>query len=151
MTYDKAARQRLIQDIIHQEIVRTQEELAALLAERGLSATQATVSRDIKELRLIKVPYRDSHRYAVPHPQDSAGAQERLTRVLHEVLVSVQVSENIVLVKTLSGGADVVSEAIDRLEWEDVAGTVAGDNTVLVVARDRSSAPNIADRLLSLG
>jgi len=151
MRYDKNARQRLIQDIIRQDVIRTQEELTVRLARHGVAATQATVSRDIKDLGLIKIPYLDGHRYAVPNQDEVAGAQDRLTRVLREVLVNVQVSENLVVVKTLSGGADVVSEAIDRQEWPDVVGTLAGDNTVMVVARERDSAPLIAQRLLSLG
>ncbi len=149
MRYDKTQRQRLIQDLIQQYAVETQEELTQRLAERGVMATQATVSRDIKELGLIKVPYRDGHRYGLP-PEAEAGAGDRLRRLLHEALVDVVASENLVLVKTLAGGANVVSEAIDRLEWDDVAGTLAGDNTVLVVARTREATAAIVERLLNL-
>ena len=151
MPYDKNSRQRAIQEIIQRQAVQTQEELALLLAEQGISATQATVSRDIKELGLIKIPHQEGHRYGLPGPADQPGASERLRRILHEAMVSVVVSDNLVVVKTVSGGANVVSEAIDRQEWDDVVGTIAGDNTVLVVAESREAAPAIADRLLSVG
>lgn len=151
MRYDKRARQRLIQEIIQTHAVGTQEELADLLTGRGVAATQATVSRDIKDLGLVKVPHRDGHRYALPDQAGAApGANERLERILREVMVDVAFSETLVLVKTLAGGANVVSEAIDHLEWEDVLGTLAGDNTVLIVARSREDAPAIARRLLAL-
>jgi transcriptional regulator of arginine metabolism len=150
MRYDKRTRQRLIQEIIQNHAVGTQEELADLLTRRGVAATQATVSRDIKDLGLVKVPHRDGHRYALPDQAGAAGANERLERILREVMVDVAFSETLVLVKTLAGGANVVSEAIDHLEWEDVLGTLAGDNTVLIVARSRADAPGIARRLLAL-
>lgn len=150
MRYDKSARQRLIQKIVAKAPVQTQEELSTRLAEHGVIATQATVSRDIKELGLTKVAHQEGYRYSLAAPGDQPGALDRLRRLLHEMLVDVVTSENIVVVKTLSGGANVVSEAIDRLEWEDVAGTLAGDNTVLVVARQRESSAGIAERLLSL-
>ncbi len=151
MRYDKNTRKRLIQEIIRRDVVRTQEELTVRLAKQGIAATQATISRDIKELGLIKVPYLEGHRYAAPSERATGVDQDRLTRVLREVLVAVEISESLVVVKTLPGGADVVSEAIDRQEWEEVVGTLAGDNTVLVVARNRETASIISQRLLSLG
>ncbi|MCL6561664.1 MAG: arginine repressor [Firmicutes bacterium] len=149
MRHDKRTRQALIQAMVQTYAIETQEELAELLAERGIPATQATVSRDIKELGLLKVPYQDRHRYALPSSPTTA-AHEKFRRIMREVLVDVVVSENLVVVKTLPAGANVVSEAIDGMNWEDVAGTLAGDNTVLVVARSRAEAPLIADRLKAL-
>lgn len=146
MRYDKRSRQTLIQEIITDQPVETQEELSEILAERGVPATQATISRDIRELGLLKIPYQERHRYAMPD-NTPAGSLERLKRLVREVLISYVVSENLVVVKTLSAGANVVSEAIDALQWPEVAGTIAGENTVLVVARSREDAPNLARRL----
>lgn len=149
MRYDKRTRQVLIQDIIQNHPVETQEDLAELLAARGIPATQATVSRDIKELGLLKVPYQDRHRYALPqapvHP-----SREKFRRILREVLIDAVASENLVVVKTLPAGANVVSEAIDGMGWEEVIGTLAGDNTVLVVTRSREDAPRIVLNLLAM-
>jgi transcriptional regulator of arginine metabolism len=150
MHQDKRSRQALIQEIIRTHAVETQEELSELLASRGMPTTQATISRDIKELGLLKVPYEDRHRYALPDYSALAGSRDRLTRLLREVLVSYVVSENLVVVKTLPAGANVVSEAIDGLEWPEVAGTLAGENTVLVVARSTRDAPVLAQRLEDL-
>lgn len=150
MRYDKRTRQAIIQDIVRKFPVETQEDLAERLAERGVPATQATVSRDIKELGLLKVPWHDRHRYALPQLPAQA-AHEKFQRILREILVDVAVSENLVVVKTLPAGANVVSEAIDGLGWQEVVGTLAGDNTVLVIARSRADAPTIAAHLKALG
>lgn len=149
MRQDKRSRQALIQEIITTRAVETQEELAEMLAARGILATQATISRDIKELGLLKVPYREGHKYALPD-STPLGSVERLKRLLREVLVGYVVSENLVVVKTLAAGANVASEAIDGLQWPEVAGTIAGENTVLVVARSRDDAPALAKRLEDL-
>jgi transcriptional regulator of arginine metabolism len=138
----------LIQEIITIQAVETQEELSEILAVKGMPATQATISRDIKDLGLIKVPFQDSHRYAMPEdPGLGGGTRERLRRLLREVLTGYTVSENLVVVKTLTAGAEVVSEAIDKMDWPEVVGTLAGENTVLVVARSTEDAPLLAQRL----
>ncbi|MDA8193032.1 MAG: arginine repressor [Thermaerobacter sp.] len=147
--HDKRSRQSLIQEIISHQAVETQEELADLLEARGIQATQATVSRDIKEMGLLKVPFRERHRYALPE-SGASGSAERMKRILREVLLGYVVSENLVVVKTVSAGAEVVAEAIDAMQWPEVAGTVAGENTVLVVARSRADAPGLARRLEEL-
>lgn len=143
---DKRTRQILIQELIVRHAVETQEELADLLATRGIHATQATVSRDIKEIGLLKIPYNDRHRYALPESPVTASL-DRFKRILREVLLGYAVSENIVVVKTVSAGAEVVAEAIDALQWPEVAGTIAGENTVLVVARSTQDAPMLARRI----
>lgn len=148
--HDKRSRHALIREIIASRAVETQEELSEILADKGMAATQATISRDIKELGLLKVPYQDRHRYALPDQASASGAVQRLKRVLREVLLDVVVSENLVVVKTLSAGANVVSETIDALQWPEVAGTIAGENTVLVVARSREEAPVLSRRLEEL-
>jgi transcriptional regulator of arginine metabolism len=150
MRHDKRTRQSLIQEIISAQPVETQEELSEILASKGMPATQATISRDIKDLGLIKVPYRETHRYALPEERALGATRDRLRRLLREVLTGYAVSENLVVVKTLTAGAEVVSEAIDKMDWPEVVGTLAGENTVLVVARSKEEAPKLAKRLEEL-
>ncbi len=150
MSQEKRVRQAMIRQLIEDHMVGTQEDLSELLANRGLATTQATISRDIKELGLIKVPYDEGHRYALPEGPTLVGSRDRLMRLLREMVVSLVVSENLVVVKTLPAGANVASEVIDGLGWPEVAGTIAGDNTVLVVAKSTKDAPALAQRLEAL-
>lgn len=121
--------------------METQEELAAALGQHGLSVTQATVSRDIKRLGLVKVPSGHGRsRYAVPERPSPAEVLRRL-RAATEYILSVDAGDALIVVHTLAGCANTVAEAIDEVRWEEVIGTVAGDNTIVVVprraARDR--------------
>ena len=145
----KAKRQRLILDIIQSMQIETQEELARELERRGMPVTQATVSRDIKELGLIKSPTADG-RYCYALPDSAPGGRERLRRLFRESLLDIDTSENLVVVKTLRGTAAAAGEAIDQLGWPEIVGTVAGDNTVLVVVRSREVAGQVADRFREL-
>ncbi len=147
----KARRQMKILEIIRSEVVQTQEELAEKLAREGMEVTQATVSRDIKELQLIKVPNGDGrYRYAIPNGQSPRKQAERLKRIFKDAVLAINASENLIVVKTLSGTAPGVGEAIDTLDWPEVVGTVAGDNTVLVVAKDRETVPGVLEKLKDL-
>lgn len=147
----KARRQMKILEIIRSEVVQTQEELAEKLAREGMEVTQATVSRDIKELQLIKVPNGDGrYRYAIPNGQSPRKQTERLKRIFKDAVLGINTSENLIVVKTLSGTAPGVGEAIDTLDWPEIVGTVAGDNTVLVVAKDRQTVPSILEKLKNL-
>ena len=147
----KARRQMKILEIIRERPVETQEELAQELRKLGISVTQATISRDIKDLNLIKVPTGDGRqRYAFPQDQVMAAHSERLRRVLQESVLDLDVSENLIVVKCLSGAAPAVGEALDNLRWQEIVGTVAGDNTVLVVIRGRERAQSIMERLRQL-
>jgi len=140
-----------ILEIIHERVVETQEELAQHLGEQGIRVTQATVSRDIKELRLLKVPCGDGrYRYALPVDQPSGAQAERMRRIFRESVVSIDWSENLIIVRSMSGAAAAVGEAVDELHWPEILGTVAGDNTVLVVARRRDGAGRLAERLRAL-
>lgn len=150
MSQEKRVRQAMIRRLIEDHVVGTQEELSELLANRGLATTQATISRDIKDLGLIKVPAEDGHRYALPDASGWVGSRDRLLRLLREVVVNVTVSENLIVVKTLPAGANVASEVIDGMGWPELAGTLAGENTVLVVAKSSKDAPILADRLEAL-
>ena len=146
----KETRQSAILEIIRAGHVETQDELSAALQQRGIRVTQATISRDIKELRLIKVLGRGgSYEYALPGSRDG-GTSDRFARMLTDSLISAASSGNIVVIKTLSGSANMAAEALDSLEWPEVLGTLAGDNTILLVARSEEEAPLVAERLQGL-
>ncbi len=143
----KSTRQDAIIRIINSREIETQEELAAELRKLGYQVTQATVSRDIRELRLIKVnSERGGYKYARPVRRESA-ASDRLIRIMHDSITEVDSAMNMVVVKTLSGSANVAGEAIDTLEWPEVLGTIAGDNTIFIVARNEREAQTVADRI----
>ena len=128
----------VILDLVESEVVGTQEELVDALRARGENVTQATVSRDIKDLRLVKATdSQGNHRYT----QDVMPSQDitdRLLRVFRDSVLSVQRAHNIILFKTLSGSANAACEAVDALQWADILGTVAGDNTIMVVLREEA-------------
>ena len=142
----KRQRHREILEIISQESVETQEDLARRLRERGFEVTQATLSRDIKELRLLKVLTDEgSYRYAVAEKAEQ-GLTERLRRIFTETALHVDVAENLIVIKTLPGSAHAAAEMVDTMRWPETVGTLAGDNTILVIARDAQIAPALAER-----
>ena len=146
----KSSRQNEIIQLIASRDIETQEELAAELRELGYKVTQATVSRDIRELRLIKVAAKDGgYKYAKPERHETA-VSERLTRMLTDSLVHVDHSGNIIVVKTLSGSANAAAEALDTLDWPEILGTIAGDNTVLAVIRNEADAAEVSARIRKL-
>ena len=143
----KTIRQMAILDIIAKQDVETQEELAEALRARGIQLTQATVSRDIKELRLLKVlTPSGSYKYATADKAEN-GLSERFIRMLAESLLSVAASNNLIVVKTLSGSANVAAEALDSLHWPEILGTLAGDNTILLIIRSEAEAPDVVRRI----
>lgn len=144
----KTLRQMKILEIIRSENVETQEQLAERLREAGIEATQATVSRDIRELRLVRAPNGHGHyRYVMPSDPSPLA---RMRRYLRDSLVNVDHAENIVVLKCLPGTAPAVGETVDALGWPEIVGTVAGDDTLLVVARTREVAPEIVDKIRRL-
>ena len=143
----KNVRQSAILSIIEHQDIETQEELAAALREHGIAVTQATVSRDIKELRLLKVlTPSGSYKYATADKAEN-GLNERFIRMLAESLLSVAASNNLIVVKTLSGSANVAAEALDSLHWPEILGTLAGDNTILLIIRSEAEAPDVVRRI----
>lgn len=143
----KSSRQEEILRIITENEIETQEELAKCLRDRGYKVTQATVSRDIKELRLIKSSGRKSiYCYSRPGKQDSA-VSERMIRLLEDSTVEIDYAGQIVVVKTLSGSANVACESIDKMNWKEVMGTIAGDNTIFLAVRNEADAAEIARRI----
>ena len=142
-------RLEVIRDIIAQEIIETQDELAEELRKRRIKVTQATVSRDIKELMLIKVPIGDGrYRYASPAQEQFFFTKERMERIFSDTITACDYSENLLVVKTLPGGANTVAAAIDYCKWPEIIGTVAGDDSILVVVKPKESAPIIQKRLM---
>ena len=131
----KSARHSLILEIIEEKDIETQEELAEELNRRGMKVTQATISRDIKELRLLKVlADHGGYKYATVERAEK-GMNDRFVRILSECVISVESVNNLIVVKTLSASANAACEAIDSMKWSEVLGTIAGDNTLLVITR----------------
>ena len=142
----KTQRHRAILEIVESNAVETQEDLAAMLSGRGYRVTQATVSRDIKELRLLKVlTDQGAYRYAVAEKAEQ-GLAERLRRVFAETVLTVETAGNLIVIKTLPGGAHAAAELVDTMRWPETVGTLAGDNTILVIIRDADLAPAVAER-----
>ena len=130
----KSVRHAVIKEIIESQDIETQEELAAALRARGIDVTQATVSRDIKELRLLKVlSDGGGYKYATADKAEH-GLADRFIRIFSESVLSITPANNLIVVKTISGSAHVAGEAIDSLKWPEVIGTICGDNTMLVIA-----------------
>lgn len=143
----KSVRQVAILDIIEKQDVETQEELAEALRARGIQVTQATVSRDIKELRLLKVlSLNGAYKYATADKAEN-GLNERFIRMLAESMLSVAASNNLIVVKTLSGSANVAAEALDSLHWPEILGSLAGDNTILLIIRSNEEVPGVITRI----
>ena len=144
----KIGRQSLIIDIIRNNSIETQEELAEHLKKRGVGVTQATVSRDIKELSLIKISTEEGkYRYSLP-PEDAwVNSMERAKRLFRDSLISLDYTENIIVVKTLTGNANAVADIIDNMPWPEIVGTVAGDDTIFVAVRDRSTIKDVMEMI----
>lgn len=148
----KTRRQKKIQELISKESIRTQEELAQRLFEEGFNVTQATVSRDIKEMGLIKVPgIGDEYRYAIQgEVSSSVSYQDRLKRMWKEVVVSFDNSENIIAVRTMPGNAQALALLLDNSSWKEIIGTVAGDDTIFLLIKPKDKVTAIMQRLSEL-
>jgi transcriptional regulator of arginine metabolism len=152
LTVSKAQRQHRLAQIIERHQVASQAVLVELLAQQGVRATQATVSRDLEELGAVKVRAGSGEAvYAIPElPGKRVSPDDHLRRVLGDWAVEVAASANLVVVRTPPGSAHVVASALDRSGLEEIVGTVAGDDTVLVVADERSGGAKLARKLASL-
>lgn len=146
----KSARQIAILEIIAERAIETQEELADTLRNRGFQVTQATVSRDIKELRLVKVlSANGAYRYATSDKSENS-LNERLIRMFSETVVSITSAYNQIIIKTLSASASIAAETIDSLQWPEILGTIAGENTILMIVRSIEEVQTVIDRLNAL-
>ena len=156
----KSARQHRIVELLTRHQVRSQTELGELLAQAGLHVTQATLSRDLVELDAVKVRTPDGALvYAVPaeggdrtpRAATETGASEaRLARLCTELLVSAQASANLVVLRTPPAAAPLLASALDKTEMHDVLGTIAGDDTVVLIASDVDAGDRVARRLTAL-
>lgn len=138
----KNRRQRRILEIVAEQDIATQKELADVLKEEGFDITQATVSRDIKELQLIKVAV-GGDRYKYGRPQDAVPGDGKLRMIFREFVLSYEASENIIMVNTAPGNANTVAYVIDRLNWPQVIGTLAGDDAILCVVKPKEAVPEV--------
>ena len=146
----KGKRQTLIREIVESQNIQTQEELAEALRQHGMVVTQATVSRDIKELHLLKVLAEDGgYRYATMEKGEQ-GANDRLIRMLADSVVDMAYANNLIVIHTLPGSAHVAGEAVDSLKWPEILGTIAGDNTILVIVRSNDDVDDIIRRFRSV-
>ncbi|MCI6868391.1 MAG: arginine repressor [Lachnospiraceae bacterium] len=143
----KIGRHAKIVDLIGKYDIETQEELAEYLREAGYRVTQATISRDIRELKLTKIPTNDGkQKYALMQNQ-STGMNEKYLRVLKDGFVSMDMAQNILIVKTVSGMAMAVAAAIDAMHWTEVAGCIAGDDTIMCAIRSTDDTIRVMDKI----
>ena len=146
----KSMRHNIILEIIESKDIETQEELAEELKRRNIQVTQATVSRDIKELRLVKaLADGGKYKYATVERAEK-GMSDRLIRILSESIMSIESASNLMVIKTLSASASVAGEAIDSMKWPEVLGTISGDNTILVIARSEAAVESLRQRFDAL-
>jgi transcriptional regulator of arginine metabolism len=148
----KQLRQREIRDLLARRPIRTQQELAAALRERGFRATQATISRDVAELGLVKASQDGVLTYVVPARVTEAEStgEERLRALLHDLPVDVREAGLMLVLRTLPGSAHAIAAALDRTRWSEVVGSIAGDDTVFVAFADRVSLQRVRGRLAGL-
>jgi len=147
----KTQRQHRVAQLLEANAVTSQSQLVELLAAEGVVATQATVSRDLDELGAVKVRTGGGEAvYAVPQFEDRVAPEDHLRRIFGDWVVEVGHSANLVVVRTPPGSAHVVASAIDRAGLDDIVGTVAGDDTILVVAADGIGGAKVAKRLSTL-
>ncbi len=143
----KKSRQRKIVEIIEKYHVETQGELTEYLKEAGYAVTQATVSRDIRELRLSKVPAGDGTQKYVIFKQDDSNMEDKYIRVLRDCFMSMEMAQNILVIKTVSGMAMAAAAAIDALKMSEVVGCIAGDDTIMVAARDSEETKALLEKI----
>ncbi len=142
----KVRRKQAILDLINKEVVTTQAEISTALARQGFKVTQATVSRDIKELGLVKVPMEgNSYRYAMAENSGKALPKDRLHRLLRDNVLKIEGIENLILIKTMPGGAQALASALDSAMIQNVAGTIAGDDTILIIVREKQQVEELVD------
>lgn len=147
----KEQRQKRIQDIILRESVSTQGELVKWLAKEGIQVTQATVSRDINELRLVRVPIgKGRHRYALAQYGGDADIEEQLSRLFQSFVQDIDRGENVLVIRTADGHASGVALLLDRWKRDDIVGTLAGEDTILVIARTTAEGESLMEEFNAL-
>ncbi|MGM0874155.1 MAG: transcriptional regulator AhrC/ArgR [Bacillota bacterium] len=147
---NKGQRHIKIREIISSNDIETQDELVDLLKGMGFNVTQATVSRDIKELHLVKVPMMDGrYKYSLPADQRFNPLQ-KLKRSLMDAFVKIDSAGHMLVMKTLPGNANAIGALIDNLDWDEVLGTICGDDTILIICRTSHDTETISERFLDM-
>lgn len=146
----KGRRHMKIREIVAKHEIDTQEELVERLSEAGFRVTQATISRDIKELQLVKIPLDDGrYKYAMPADQ-KFNPIHKLKRAINDHFVHIDRTEQFIVMKSLPGTANVIGALIDNLEWTEIMGTICGDDTLLIVCRTKSDSTNVMNEILKM-
>jgi transcriptional regulator of arginine metabolism len=141
---NKTLRQRAVLEALKHGAIASQEDLQRVLRKRGFKVGQATLSRDIRDLNLVKT----AHGYALPQGENSAGlALPPISRLVREFVLDVRSAQNLLVVKTIVGSAQPVAAALDETDWSEVVGTIAGDDAILIVCPDKEGARKLATRL----
>ncbi|MBP6771461.1 MAG: arginine repressor [Gemmatimonadaceae bacterium] len=147
---DKSARHHVIREIVTARAVASQEELRKQLLRRGWDVTQSTLSRDLRELRLARIPDEQGRvRYTFPENGTAAAEEQthQLEAMLPQLLMDVEGVQVLAVARTMKSGAQPVAEALDQLDWPDIAGTIAGDDTVLIICRSVPGRERVVKRL----
>ena len=143
----KVNRHAKIIELINKYHIETQEELADYLNQEGFTVTQATVSRDIRDLKLTKIPSENGkQRYAL-HQTSGSGMSEKYIRVLKDGYVSMDMAQNILVIKTVAGMAMAAAAALDAMKWNEVVGCIAGDDTILCAIRSTEDTVKVMDKI----
>ena len=146
----KINRHAKIVELISKYRIEKQEELAEYLNKEGFKVTQATVSRDIRDLKLTKVPTDDGRQKYAVHQKGESEMSEKYIRVLRDGFVSMDMAQNILVIKTVSGMAMAVCAAIDAMEWKEVVGSIAGDDTIMCAIRSVEETITVMDKISKL-
>ena len=147
----KIHRQIKVKELVERLVIRTQDELADALRSEGIDVTQATVSRDIKEMMLVKVPTGDGgHRYAFPSEHSITVSVARLEKTFQDSVLTINSSGNIVVLRTLPGTAQAVAYVLDNIRWPEIIGTVAGDDTIFIVVKPEKDVLKVVERFESM-
>lgn len=145
---NKQARQTRIRELLFERAIDTHERLATVLQELHIEVSQSTLSKDLRELGVLRVPQADGgFRYTLPDSGATLRDRHILERELQDYLLQAEQAANMVVVRTLSGHAQSVCESIDRIGWDEVVGTIAGENTIFVAARSEADAANVLAHL----
>ncbi len=146
----KIQRQMKIRELITHHEINTQDEIVASLRDAGFNVTQATVSRDIKELQLIKSPIEDGHyRYILP-ADHKFNPLHKLKRSLNDNFLHIDAADNLIVMKCLPGTANAIGSLVDSMEWSELLGTICGDDTILMICRSKLSAEKIVSQIVEM-
>ena len=143
----KGNRHAKIIELIHKNHIETQEELAEYLNQEGFKVTQATVSRDIRDLKLTKVPDENGKQKYAVHQSEESGMSEKYIRVLKDGYVSMDMAQNILVIKTVSGMAMAVAAALDAMKMREIVGSIAGDDTIMMAIRSVEDTRIVMDKI----